>query len=226
MSAIPWIGQDVVETLWTPNILFMYTLPVIGVINWSKIHHGRTQPLSQTIVDKLLLIPYNVLARFVGIIDAEGTISINPDNGYIRIFLKISMHSRDLGLLQEVRESMLNIGVIHRVDANGKVSWVISRTDLQEILFPLMIYHNLFFLVLARHTQYHLAIYVLETGLLQWTALQAALLNIHTPTLPSTPAGFIALPIFNVWLVGFVIGDGSFHVKANLDACFSLSIRV
>lgn len=74
-------------------------------------------------MNKFMQIPYEVIARLVGFIDAEGVISVNHSGtGFVRVFLKVTLHVRDLPLLQSLRASMLNIGTIHNVDAAGKVS--------------------------------------------------------------------------------------------------------
>lgn len=229
MSAVPWIGQDIVETLLTTcETLLIASIPVIGTINWKVIRAGRKAPYSEHEIKNFLQIPYNVVARFVGLADAEGVISVNhTGTGFVRIFLKITVHVRDASLLQSVRASLLNIGNIHAVDAAGKVSWVIPKTDLQEILFPLMIYHNIYFLVEVRRQQFNKAMYVLENHITKWSDVANTSLPIsqYLPDLPTTALGLASLPFFNPWLVGLVIGDGSFFVKSNKDACFQITQR-
>lgn len=43
--------------------------------------------------------------------------------------------------------------------------------------------------------------------------------------LPENAQGYVDLPFFKSWLVGFSISEVSFFVKKNLDACFELRQR-
>lgn len=83
---------------------------------------GRTSPFNDVQLQQFMNIPGDLLARFVGIVDGEGTIHVGNHRGYIRIFLKISMHVRDLSLLQALQTNLLGLGTIYKEDGYGKVS--------------------------------------------------------------------------------------------------------
>jgi len=44
-------------------------------------------------------------------------------------------------------------------------------------------------------------------------------------SLPNSPLGYLNLPFFTFWVVGFSISEGSFLIKSNLNACFQLKQR-
>lgn len=93
-------------------------------------------------------IPYSFLAMLVGLIDGDGYVSVTKTpKGYIRINLIISLDIRDLPLLIYVK-SVLEIGNINtypKIKEKKTCKLVINSTDLKEIFFPLLMYHNLFF---------------------------------------------------------------------------------
>src|SRR5690606_2281161 len=100
---------------------------------------------------------------------------------------------------------------------------VINRTDLQEILFPLLIHHNLFFLTNTRREQFNKAMYILENNIKLFSEIPkiSPILN----PLPKTAIGYISIAFFNNWIVGFTEAEGSFLIKSNNDACFQLKQR-
>lgn len=64
----------------------------------------------------------------------------------------------------EYMKSVLLIGNINYYPATNTAKYIINRTDLQEILFPLLNHHNIFFLTLARQLQYNKAMYILKSN--------------------------------------------------------------
>jgi hypothetical protein len=43
--------------------------------------------------------------------------------------------------------------------------------------------------------------------------------------LPLSAKGYVDLPFFSNWIIGFTISEGSFYQKANMDSFFSLRQR-
>lgn len=78
---------------------------------------------------------------------------ITNSNGYIRLQLIISLDLRDIELLYYI-QSVLKIGRVNAYPNSNTAKYTISKTDLQEILFPLIIAHNLFFLTNVRRSQF------------------------------------------------------------------------
>jgi hypothetical protein len=111
-------------------------------------------------------------------------------------------------------------------DGTRMVYLIFNRTDLQEVLFPLFVYHSIFFLTSVRRAQYDLALYVMTNGLIKYTQIPESvptspLLN----GLPLNASDYLLLPFFTCWVVGFTMAEGSFLVKNNQDACFQLRQR-
>lgn len=161
----------------------------------------------------------------------------------------ITIHLEDLSTLEYIH-SVLKLGkiTINRDHKSPNCSLRISRTDLQEVLFPLLLHHGIFFLTEVRRAQFNLALFILEEELKNYdqipkfkgfngapTALANASLavsrgkNKEIPVyfeLPKTALDYLNLHFFKNWLVGFTQAEGSFCVKANNDGCFQLKQRI
>lgn len=108
-----------------------------------------------------------------------------------------------------------------------KVKLIFSRTELQELLFPLFIHHGIFFLTDTRRAQFDLAMFVIANQITQFDMIPSFIPSSPLqPSLPTTPAGYLDLPFFFHWIVGFTNAEGSFLFKVNGDACFQLSQRL
>jgi hypothetical protein len=74
------------------------------------------------------------------------------------------------------------------------VKWIINRTDLPEVLFPLFIYHSIFFLTTVRRVQYNLALYVMSNGLTKYTEIPESVpTSSLLQPLPLTAADYLLL---------------------------------
>jgi len=178
----------------------------------------------------------------VGFIDGDGYISITKSTkGFITLNLTISLHIKDLSVLQYI-QTVLGIGRINLYPKSGKqdtaraqratyrppkgpdtCKLIINKTDLQEVLFPLFLHHNLLFLTNTRREQFDKAIFILQNGITLFSAIPAVVPSMYP--IPSTASGYRNLPFFNNWIVGFTMAEGSFLVKNNHDACFQLRQR-
>lgn len=239
LSAIPWIGTDFVQFVYNPKYtsltctfvfsicLLSTVLPTIGQINWSKLR-GQA-PLADK--SQYLQIPFSFLATLAGLIDGDGYISITrTTKGTIEVLLAIALDIKDELMLRHI-QTTLGFGRIAGpfTNKNGSqtIKLIFSRTDLQQLLFPLFLHHGIFFLTDTRRTQFNLAMYIFSTGLTRFDEMPSTIPT--SPLLPSMPtiaAAFLELPFFMYWIVGFTIAEGSFLVKANNDACFQLNQRL
>ena len=86
--------------------------------------------------------------------------------GFIAIKLVVSLHLEDLSTLEYIH-SVLKIGkiTIYKDLRSPTCKLVINKTDLQEILFPLLIYYDIFFLTLTRIDQFNLAMYIMKNDI-------------------------------------------------------------
>lgn len=256
MSAIPWLGQDIVES---NNIIYIYlksfsALPVIGIIHKNAIKKTNTSQgitnISKTecnhktsdffkaytsfqgkpqqyISPPIEKIPLSFLAFFVGLIDGDGYIQITKTTkGFITIKLTISLHLDNISLLNYIY-SILKLGKISIYPDNRSPTCriIFNRTELQQIIFPLLIQHKIFFLTETRAKQFNLAMYILENNLKKFSNISSLVLSKEIPIifhLPETPDSYTALYFFRNWIVGFTTAEGSFLMKTNNDGCFQL----
>src|SRR5690606_36019306 len=112
--------------------------------------------------------PPSFLAMLVGFIDGDGFILVHKTaKGYIKINLVISLDIKDLSSLYFIH-SILGIGKINvypKTKNPDTCKLVINRTDLQEVLFPLLIHHNIYFLIEARREQFNKVMYILQNDI-------------------------------------------------------------
>ena len=179
-------------------------------------------------IEYLLSIPKDQLALFAGIIDGDGYISIvrsDKKRGYVSISLKIGLVYKDLPMLESFQK-LLKIGRIagpyKNIKGQDTVYLIFNRTELQQVLYPLFIYHKIYFLTKERRNQYLKSIYCMESEEVKFKEeikiLETAEVESITienpsnlikftgiPKLPQTAQEYLDLPFFNAWLVGFTI---------------------
>lgn len=229
MSAVPWIGQDIVESnntniYLTTDCLTM--LPLIGTV-----HKNAIKKLQNTFKpdnNEYLSIPSSFIAFFVGMVDGDGYIQITrTSKGFIAMKLVISLQIEDVSTLEYIH-SVFKVGKIniYRDNRNPSCKLVINRTDLQQIVFPLLLYHNIFFLTDTRKEQFDLAIHILEQDIKNFHEIGNRKDLPSVFTLPKTALDYTNLFFFKNWLVGFTMAEGSFFMKKNNDGCFQLKQRV
>lgn len=221
VSAIPWIGQDIVEFL---KIIKQNSLDTIGVVHKTALKRGKF--LLKIDKKEYLSIPSSFIALLVGLLDGDGYIQISKTGkGYIAMKLVISLHLEDLATLEYIK-SVLKIGniTIFKDNRSPTCRLIINKTDLQEVFFPLLLYHNIYFLTNTRITQFNRAIYILKNDIKIFNEIPSEIPNVFE--LPSTTIGYTKLPFFLNWIVGFTIAEGSFFIKSNNDGCFTLTQRL
>jgi hypothetical protein len=137
-------------------------LPTIGIVNPHALKKGTKIRLDKK---EYLSIPFQFLAFLVGLIDGDGYIQITrTTKGYIAIKLVICLELADLSTLEYIH-SVLKLGkiTIYKDIKNPICKLIINRTDLQEVFFPLLIHHNIFFLIHNRIMQFRLAMAILNS---------------------------------------------------------------
>lgn len=278
LSAIPVFGQDIVELIKiiecfnlgvaffqhvnasinynNIDIMFISTvipvLPTLGTVHLNALKKGKFLRLDKK---DYLSIPYQFIAFLVGLIDGDGYIQITrTPKGYITIKLVIGLQLDDISTLEYIK-SVLKLGklTINKDHRSPNCKLIINRTDLQEIFFPLLIHHGIFFITEARKFQFELAKFILKNDIKLYevissldsdislkkntsaasSVLSRSITESHSAiqwSLP-TPATASAseynkLPFFKNWLVGFTVAEGSFLFKNNNDACYQLKQRI
>ena len=245
ISAIPWIGTDVVESknliinlclgiliLFFIDKYLLYSrvftkeasLPTIGTIHNNALKKGnKTIRLDK---QEYISIPSSFLAFLAGLIDGDGYIQISKTpKGFITIKLVISLHLEDISTLEYIN-SVLKLGKIniYKDLRSPTCKLVINRTDLQEVLFPLFIYNNVFFLTNTRIDQFNLAMYILRNNIKLQSEIPDNVPSVFE--IPQDSADYMLLHFFKNWIVGFTCSEGSFFIKKNNDGCFQLKQRI
>lgn len=245
LSAIPWIGQDFVE--FEKLQLFIITLPIlfyfitksyynynmstIGKVNESALR-GKKSRTDQDKQAFLSSISYDFISMFMGLIDGDGYIAITKIGlDTIRIELVLSVDIKDIKLLQHIKD-VLKIGRINEYpNISGAAKLIIGKVDLQEVLFPLILHYKLFFLtdtLICRRQirkQFNLCMHLLENNITKFSSIPSIDNIKDLFTLPESSIGYVNLPFFYNWIVGFTIAEGSFYIKNSGEHFFSLRQR-
>nr|WNA08534.1 LAGLIDADG endonuclease [Colacogloea effusa] len=163
---------------------------------------------------------------FIGLVDGDGYIAVTKTHlrDYISISLVLALKDHDEPMLKYI-QSTLKMGRISYYPATHTVKYIINRTDLQELLFPIMLHYNVSFLTLSRRTQFNLAMAILTKNIKNFSLLEDLTSIEDYLPLPTTAIDYLKLPYFLNWIVGFTIAEGSFFIKASGDMCFQLKQR-
>ena len=229
MSAIPWVGQDIVESNhFADRCITVYSLPsllpTIGTVNTNAL---KKENKNVILNKEYLSIPPCFISFLVGFIDGDGYIQITKTTkGFIAIKLVISIHLKDLSTLEYIR-SILTIGkiTIYKDNRSPTCKLIINKTDLQEVLFPLLLHHNIFFLTETRNNQFNTAMVILEQDIKMFDTIPKITKIPKSHNLVNA-ADYAELSFFKNWIVGFTMAEGSFFIKSNKDGCFQLKQRI
>jgi hypothetical protein len=136
-------------------------LQTIGTVSIHALKKGKKLRLDKR---EYLSIPYSFIAFLVGLIDGDGYIQITrTTKGFITIKLVIEIHLDDISTIEYI-QSVLKLGkiFINRDHKSPNCKLIINRTDLQEVIFPLLLYHGIFFLTETRRSQFYLAMFIFK----------------------------------------------------------------
>jgi len=170
-------------------------LPTIGIINKNALKKGNNLRLDKK---EYTLIPPSFIALLVGIIDGDGYIQITKTSkGFIAIKLVISIHLEDISTLQYIH-SILKIGKItmYKDNRSPACKLIFNKTDLQEVLFPLLIQHSIFFLTATRRDQFDLAMFIFEKDIKMYEQIPNRQNIPAIFKLPKTPLDYTKLSFF------------------------------
>jgi hypothetical protein len=176
-------------------------LPTVGTIN-SRAIRGR-QPRRDQDKERYLSVPKAFMSMLVGLIDGDGYISVTESStgkksaagGYIDTSIVISIHLRDLKLLQYV-QSTLGIGRVNTYNKLNCCKLIINRTDLQEIFLPLMQLHAIQFITRVRVEQYNVLMLVLTQNIKRYKdlpCLQEQHASTYLASYPKSPSAYLTL---------------------------------
>ena len=101
---------------------------------------------------------------------------------------------------------------------------IIFKTDIVNVIYPYIEKNNIEFLTYNRRKQFFLFKYIIENKIVHWEDLNLEHINNlflnYNKQLEFSE--IINLPYFYNWLVGFTIAEGSFHIKSNGRAHYSI----
>lgn len=138
------------------------------------------------------------IAFLTGLIDGDGYIQITrTTKGFIAIKLVISIHLQDISTLEYIH-SVLKIGkiTIYPDNRSPTCKLIINKTDLQEILFPLLLHHNIFFLTDTRVSQFNTAMHILNQDIKIFDDIPKKMEMNSVFILPTTPLDYTKLHFF------------------------------
>jgi hypothetical protein len=204
--------------------LLCTVLPNIGTVHKNALKK-TTRSLNK---EDYLTIPKPFLAFLVGLIDGDGYIQITKSTkGFITIKLIISLHIEDISTIEYIN-STLKLGKInvYKDLKSPTCKLVINRTELQELLFPLLMHNNIFFLTETRNNQFNMAVWIMKNDIKMYDQIPSKNNIENVFELPKDANSYTILPYFKNWIVGFACSEGSFFIKGNNDGCFQLKQRI
>lgn len=178
----------------------MGALTTIGTVNVNALKKGRRR--KRTDKKEYLSIPSEFIAFFVGLIDGGGYIGVNQTTkGYISLKLVLILNIEDLSALEYIH-SIFKFGKITKYKDNKHpiCKLVINRTDLQEVVFPLLLHYNIFFLTNSRKEQFDLALYILKNEIKMYKEIPSSRSALEAKDqyyiFPQEASQYIDLPFF------------------------------
>lgn len=173
----------------------------------------------------------NILALFIGFVDGDGYIRISKkvkDNkDYIYISLILNLHINETETLKYFKEN-LNIGNLYNITVKNKklIRLEINKTDIKNILIPLLNKFKISFLTDTRQKQYLLLKFILINDLKYYNEILENKKDIDNYINKNMIIkNFYTLNYFSNWLIGFTMAEGSFLIKKNKDICFQLKLK-
>ena len=208
----------------------MYVLPYGQMSLW-----GENKPLILLIESCQFLGISNktnskILEIFIGVLDGDGYIEIGPQKQFnskstIRSRIVLRLEKKDKEILNLFSNS-LKIGKIDELKIVNQYRLIIFKTDIFNIIYPLLKNSNIEFLNYNRRRQFFLLKYIIENKIKYWEDVDLNKIdNLFVEFNKKQKLGFvdiINLSYFNNWLVGFTIAEGSFHIKSKGTAHFSI----
>lgn len=111
------------------------------------------------------------------------------------VHLTLSIHLDDIAVLNYI-QSVLKLGKIYSYPnrKSPTARLIISRLELQEVLFPLFLHYGFFFLTNNRRAQYFMAMHIFKNNLKIYSELP----NVAPVTfkLPTSALEYANLPFF------------------------------
>jgi|SRR5215475_9584951 len=174
----------------------------------------------------------NLIEKLIGVLDGDGYIEIGPQKQYnknnnakstIRIRIVLRLHKDDKELL-ELFLTKLKIGKIDELKNKNQYRLNIFKKDILNFIIPYLQNNNIEFLNYNRRKQFFLLKYIINNNIKHWEKINLEEINnlFKKSNKQLDFSKIINLPYFNNWLTGFTTAEGSFHIKSNGRAHFSI----
>lgn len=174
----------------------------------------------------------NLIEKFIGILDGDGYIEIGPQKQYnlsnnekstIRTRIVLRLHKDDKELLNFFM-TKLKIGKLDELKSINQYRLILFKKDILNFVYPYLKNNNIEFLTYNRRKQYFLLKYIIENNITHWDNLNLDKINnlFQQSNKQLDFSDIIHLHYFNNWLIGFTIAEGSFHIKSNGRAHYSI----
>lgn len=235
MSAIPWIGQDIVQFLWgglsqllieepdnsdvVQQILLNARIPPILVFGYVCVYIAVKKPNAwgqpagvrsiHTIEASQRLNAENLTqAYLVGLFEGDGYFTVTKKGKYMQCEIGIELSIRDVQLIYKIKD-LLGVGQVGFRERNGR-SMVYFRVrkkpHLISVLLPIFDKYPLF-----SNKQYDYLRF--RDVLLSNVVLYEDIPEYTRPSEPlNTVESILNAPYFPAWLVGFIEAEGCFSV--------------
>nr|YP_010412016.1 apocytochrome b [Auricularia villosula]URP31176.1 apocytochrome b [Auricularia villosula] len=216
------INNVFIYTIGALNSVILPILPTIGTLS----PHAYKKDIKKKInKSDYLTIPPQFLSYLVGLIDGDGYLGVNSSaTGNIGINLTIQLHLDDLSTLEYIH-SVLKLGriKIYKDQRSPNARFILNKTELQDVFFPLLKYHSIFFLTENRRSQFNLAMFIFENNIKKFDQIPN---YVETPSfsiLPANSLGYLNLPFFKNWVVGFTTSIYKPSARTSYVASFDIS---
>jgi len=255
MSAIPWIGQDIVEFLWgglsqllieEPNnsdvvqqillnagISPILVLGYVCVVNInvkkpkSRGQSAGVRELSTHEASQRLNAENLKYAYLVGLFEGDGFFTVTKKGKYFQCELGIELSIKDVKLIYKIKK-ILGVGIVGfkiKNDNNMVYLRVRNKKHLINTILPIFDKYPLF-----SNKQYD---YLRLRNVILSNAIFYDAIPVYTrPTLPfNSIESIINAPYFSAWLVGFIEAEGCFSVykitlASHVDGYFIASFDI
>ncbi len=235
MSAIPWVGQDIVEFIWggltqllieepsnsdvAQQILLNARISPISVFGYDCVYIFVKKPKAwgqpagvrhiSTVEASQRLNAKNLsYAYIVGLFEGDGFFTVSQKGKYFQCEVGIELSIKDVQLVYKIK-NLLGVGIVGFRERNGiKMVYLRVRKKDHLINFVLPIFDKYPLFSNKQHHYLRLKIVLLSNLVLHN--------DISSYTRPTEPLNSIEsilnAPYFSAWLVGFIEAEGCFSV--------------
>jgi LAGLIDADG endonuclease len=244
ISAIPWIGQDIVELIWGglytdepynreiilkillnagkfSNFVVTYVLFLFLLIEYVKIVISRRQSagvcnksLSTLQASQRLHAGDLIYAYLVGLIEGDGYFSISKKGKYLTYELGIELSIRDVQLIYKIKR-ILGIGIVSFREKNGKKMVSLKIRNKDHLKkYILPIFDKYPMLSKKQYDYIWFKDCLIKDIIYSKDLIQYTRSNENINSVKS----ILNTSYFSTWLVGFIEAEGSFSIyKLNKD---------